>query len=199
MDFDFSSILDSMALTLMDYQYLDQLLNHRTIVFNEEVSENIIEKVFLPLKKFEEDDNNSPITIILNSPGGSVTDALFLCNVIDNYKKPLHILVPAYACSMATIILCAGNNNSNVTKSCYPFSFGLLHCGQTAVSGESTSVEDIMLFNKTLDEKIKNYIITNTKITPDMYQEHHRKQWYLSAIELKNLGLIDTIIGADSE
>ena len=181
-----------------DYQYFHQLLHKRTILFNDEVDEGIVESIYLPLKDFENDQDTTPVTLILNSPGGSVTDALFMCNVIDNYSKPLKIVVPAYACSMGTVILCAGNKNPNVTKYCYPFSFGLLHSGQTAISGESTSVEDAIFFNKSIDDMIKNYIITNTKITEDLYAAHHRKQWYLSATEMKEYGLIHKIIGCDT-
>lgn len=199
MEFDLSELFSSMGISLEECQYLDQLLNHRTILFNEEVDSNVIEKVYIPLKNFEEDTDTTPITLILNSPGGSLPDALFLCNVIDNYKKPLTILVPGYACSMATILLCAGNKNPNITKTCYPFSFGLLHSGQTSISGESTSVEDAMQFNKIIDEKIKKYILDNTKITAELYQEHHRKQWYFTAEELLEFGLVDKIIGADSD
>ena len=177
------------------YQYFNQLLKKRTIVLNSEIDENILETVVLPLKDFEQDDSFEPVTLILNTPGGSVADGLMLCNVIDNYKIPLEIIVPSYACSMGTIILGSGNKNPNVTKKAYPFSFALFHSGQTYVGGESTSVEDVMNFNKGVDNKIKNYIITNTNITEELYDAHHRKQWYISADEMLEYGLIDEIIG----
>jgi len=177
------------------YQYFNQLLKKRTIVLNSEIDENILETVVLPLKDFEQDDSFEPVTLILNTPGGSVADGLMLCNVIDNYRIPLEIIVPSYACSMGTIILCSGNKNPNVTKKAYPFSFALFHSGQTYVGGESTSVEDVMNFNKGVDNKIKNYIITNTNITEELYDAHHRKQWYISADEMLEYGLIDEIIG----
>ena len=178
------------------YQYFNQLLKKRTIVLNAEIDENILETVVLPLKDFEQDDSFEPVTLILNTPGGSVADGLMLCNVIDNYKIPLEIIVPSYACSMGTIILCSGNKNPNITKKAYPFSFALFHSGQTYVGGESTSVEDVMNFNKSVDNKIRDYIITNTNITEELYDAHHRKQWYISAEEMLKYGLIDEIIGA---
>lgn len=178
------------------YQYFNQLLKKRTIVLNAEIDENILETVVLPLKDFEQDDSFEPVTLILNTPGGSVADGLMLCNVIDNYKIPLEIIVPSYACSMGTIILCSGNKNPNVTKKAYPFSFALFHSGQTYVGGESTSVEDVMNFNKSVDNKIRDYIITNTNITEELYDAHHRKQWYISAEEMLKYGLINEIIGA---
>lgn len=181
------------------YQYFKNLLQRRTIILNSEIDENILENVVLPLKDFEEDDSNSKITLILNTPGGSVADGLMLCNVIDNYKKPLEIIVPSYSCSMGTIILCSGNNNPNITKKCYPFSFALFHSGQTYVGGESTSVDDVIDFNRGVDNRIKEYVIKNTNITEDLYEKHHRKQWYLTADEMLEYHLVDQIIGKESD
>lgn len=177
------------------YQYFNQLLKKRTIVLNAEIDESILETVVLPLKDFEQDKNDTPVKLILNTPGGSVADGLMLCNIIDNYKKPLEIIVPSYSCSMGTIILCSGNKNPHVIKKAYPFSFALFHSGQTYVGGESTSVEDVMNFNKGVDNKIRDYIIANTNITEELYDAHHRKQWYISADEMLEYGLIDEIIG----
>lgn len=183
------------SISPIDYQYFNNLLNKRTIILNDEINESFFECVVLPLLDFEQDDSNKLVRLYLNTPGGSVADGLTLCNIIDNYKKPLEIVVPSYACSMGTIILCSGNDNSNVIKKAYPSTFALFHSGQTYVGGESTSVEDVMNFNKSVDEKIKQYIITHTKITEEEYMAHHRKQWYLTADEMLSYGLIDEIIG----
>lgn len=196
-DPEFLGIVDKYSgLDAITYQYFNQLLNKRTIVLNAEIDESILETVVLPLKDFEQDTDDTPVKLILNTPGGSVADGLMLCNIIDNYKKPLEIIVPSYSCSMGTIILCSGNKNPNVIKKAYPFSFALFHSGQTYVGGESTSVEDVMNFNKGVDNKIRDYIIANTNITEELYDAHHRKQWYISAEEMLKYGLINEIIGA---
>lgn len=177
------------------YQYFNYYKNHRTVVFNRAVDDSIVETVILPLLEFEKDDSYDPVTLILSTPGGSVSDGLILCNVIDQYKKPLNIIVYGYACSMGTIILCSGNKNANVTKFCYPFSFGLFHAGYSAIEGESLSVEDRMDFNKKTDGMIRDYVVANTNITEDEYRRNERRQWYLNAQEMKEKGLIDIIIG----
>lgn len=198
-DFSFLDFAEEVSnLDPVAYAYFDGILRNRTIILNEEITENILETVFIPLKKFEDDEDKTPVKLILNTPGGSVADGLMLCGLIDNYKKPLEILVPGYACSMGTIILCAGNKNPNVIKRCYPFSFALFHSGQTYVGGESTSVEDVMLFNKSTDERIRDYILANTNISAEIYDAHHRKQWYLTAKEMKEYKLVHEIIGEDN-
>ena len=62
--------LNAAELSPTMYQYYDQLFNHRTIILNDDISERIVEFVYLPLKAFEEDDSNEPVTLILNSSGG---------------------------------------------------------------------------------------------------------------------------------
>lgn len=179
------------------YQYFNHYKNHRTIIFNHAVDENIVETVILPLLEFENDDSSEPVKLILSTVGGSVSDGLILCNIIDNYKKPLEIYVYGYACSMGTIILCAGNKNQNVRKYCYPFSFGLFHAGYSAIEGESLSVEDRIEFNKKTDNSIRDYVIENTNITAEEYKINERRQWYLNAKDMKEKGLVDAIIGVD--
>lgn len=197
---DFLSFAQEVStLDRINYQYFNQLLNNRTIILNEEIGDNILECVIIPLREFEKDDCSSEVTLILNTIGGSVADGLALCTVLDTYKKPIKVIVPSYACSMGTLMLCAGNKNPNVTKIAYPFAFGLFHSGQTFVGGESTSVEDIMDFNKGVDAAIRNYVINNTKITAELYDSHNRKQWYITAQDMKNYGLVHKIVGDDDD
>lgn len=190
-------IEDQSNLDPVMYQYFNHYKNHRTIVFNRAVDDSIVEMVILPLLEFEADEDNTPVKLIISTVGGSVSDGLILCNIIDNYKKPLEIYIYGYACSMGTIILCSGNNNPNVSKYCYPFSFGLFHAGYSAVEGEALSVEDQMAFNKQTDTMIRDYVVANTKITAEEYKANERRQWYLTAKEMQEKGLIDIIIGGD--
>lgn len=173
------------------YHWLEQ----RTIIFNQAVDSNMVEMVYLPLKEFENDDSTKPVTLIVNSVGGSVMDGLALINLIDNYKKPLNIIVYGYACSMAGLILCAGNNNPNVKKYAYPYSIILLHDGYAALEGEAGTVEDIQAFNKRTDNMIKDYVIKNTNISEEEYEYNiHRHQYYMFGEDAKEKGLIDEIL-----
>lgn len=181
------------------YQYFHQLLNKKTVVLNSEIDESVLETVVLPLKDFESSEDDTPIKLILNTPGGSIADGLMLCNVIDNYKHKLEIIVPSYSCSMGTIILCSGNKNPNVIKKAYPFSFALFHSGQTVVGGETSTVDDIVDFNRSVNSKIRDYVIENTNITPELYDSHYRKQWYLTAEDMLQYHLIDEIISKESD
>ena len=164
---DLSELVASGGMNAIQYQYFNQLMNHRTIVLNDEIDGCLIETVILPLKDFEEDDSNAPVTLILNTVGGSISDSTCLMNIIDEYKKPLNIVVYSYACSMGSILLCAGNKNPNVKKYCYPFTFFLFHAGHIQLSDSTTAAKDFMKFSESVDESIKNYIVENTNMTEE--------------------------------
>lgn len=192
--------LNAAELSPTMYQYYDQLFNHRTIILNDDISERIVECVYLPLKSFEEDDSTEPVTLILNSSGGSVSDGFFLAHYLSQYSKPLNIIVLGYACSMATVLLAAGGKNENVIRYCYPCSYVLIHDGYVALAAaEAKTANDIMSFNNEIDKMIRQFFLENTNLTAEEYDTHARKQWFLFANEMKEKNLIDKIIGVDEE
>ena len=200
---DFTELLDGLfsgGIDPVTFQYYNQLLNHRTIVLNYCIDEDVVEKVYLPLRDFEEDSNQKPVTLIMNCTGGSVADGFFLAHYLKNYKKKLNIIVPGYAASMAAIILCGGGKNPNITRYVYPSSYALIHDGYIAIDpSESKTAGDIMAFNNSIDEDIRDFVISNTKITPELYDKQSRHQWFIKADEMVELGLADKIIGQESE
>ena len=192
--------LNAAELSPAMYQYYDQLFHHRTIILNDDISEHIIEYVYIPLLNFERDDSMEPVTLILNSSGGSVSDGFFLAHYLTHYSNTLNIQVLGYACSMATVFLAAGGKNENIIRSCYPCSYVLIHDGYVALSAaEAKTANDIMAFNNEIDTKIRQFFLDNTNLTEQEYDTHARHQWFLFADEMKEKNLIDKIIGVDEE
>jgi len=199
-ELDFLGMLDNTSISVETYQYFHQLFHNRTIVFNNAVDEDIIEKYYLPLLDFENDDSTKPVTMILNSFGGFVTEGFFFAHYLSQYKKPLNIIVTGCAASMAAIILAAGNKNPNITRYCYPSSYALIHDGYTAIgASESKTASDIMAFNDSVDDDIRDFIVENTNITAEEYDAHTRHQWFLKAPDMIKYGLADKIIGKDDD
>ncbi len=198
-DLDFLSLVqDTSSLDPVMYEYFNQRFNHRTIVFNRDVTEDIVETIWLPLRNFELDDSAAPVTLIINSMGGSVTDGLFLAHYLANYSKPLNVIITGCAASMAAVILAGCGKNPNITRFCYPSSYALIHDGYVALAAsEAKTAQDMMAFNNKVDKDIRKFIIDHTNITAEQYDEHVRHQWFIDAKEMLELGLCDKIIGDD--
>ena len=188
------------------YQYYKGLANNRVILAGE-IMDDIVENVAIPLLdmiKEKEDTREKilkeyplkldPIEIIIHSPGGSVYDSMFLANIIDKATVPIKVKILGNALSMGMIIAMAGYNNPNVTKECYGFSIGLIHAGSLKMEGEANVVRDTMEFNDKYSEMMKQYILSHSKITEEEYEAHNSKQWYLTADEMLNYGIVDKVI-----
>lgn len=191
-----AQLMDS-GIKVYDYQYYNQLTNNRTVVLNSEIGDDFLERVYLPLRDFENDSDERPVTLIMSTPGGGVFDALFLCDYLKHYKKKLNIIVCGCAFSMGAVILCGISSNPNITRMAYPNSVFLIHDGYTALNGstEAKTAQDIMKFNETVDERVGKIIVSGLNITQEEYDSKARKQWFMFADEAKERGLIDTIIG----
>jgi len=99
---------------------------------------------------------------------------------------------------MAAVILCGGGKNDNVTRYCYPSTYALIHDGYIALqASEAKTASDIMAFNEKVDDDIRDFMLKNTNITAEQYDAKTRHQWFLSAKEMKELNLIDIIIGEE--
>ena len=166
-------------------------MEERIINLNGEIYNDIVENVILPLKTMEKEDPKKPVHIYLNTFGGSVLDGLVLCEILDNIKCPVTIEVLGYAFSMGIYILMAGYNNPNVKKVCHNFSFGLLHAGSVSLAGDAKKVRQTQRFNEAIDEKIRKYILSHSKITEEEYEIHEDQEWYLYANDLLKYGIVD--------
>lgn len=177
----------------VSYQYYEGLRKRR-IILNEAIEADIVERVIIPLLDMDSDGSGEPIEIILSTPGGTIFDSLVLCDIIDRLKTPTTIRVMGYAFSMGGLFLCAGHNNPNVRKVCYPFSVALLHSGSVGVEGNANTVKDTIKFNEEMNEKIREYVLTHSRITEDEYARMERYEWYMGAEKMLELGLVDEIL-----
>lgn len=177
------------------YQYFKGL-NERRIVFNEDVDDAIVESTMLPLIEMDNDGTGKPITIIINTCGGALFSGMPLCDIIDNLKTPTTILVLGHAYSMGSYFLMAGYNNPNVTKKCYKHSTALLHGGSSYMEGTSATVKDTFKFTERFEDRLRDYTLSHSKITPEEYERMERYEWYMDSDDMLKYGLVDEVIGA---
>lgn len=174
------------------YQYYKSL-NERTIIINQEIAEDLIEMAVLPFMQMN-DDGLGPIKVILSTNGGDIYSGFALVDAIENAKVPTTIQIVGMAASMGTLIAMAGKNNANVKTVCSPFSVGLLHSGSQYMEGSAHAVKDTFDFAQHYEDKIKDYILSHSKIDEDYYSKIERKELWLDADEMLRLGIVDEII-----
>lgn len=175
------------------YQYY-KCLHNRQIIINEQIGDNLLETAILPFMQMDNDGSGKPIEIIISTIGGEIYNGFNFIDQIEKAKTPTTIHIMAMAASMGFLISMAGKNNPNVKTVCHPFSVGLLHSGSQYMSGSAHSVKDTFNFSQHYEEKIKNYILSHTKIDEDLYEKVERKEYWMDSDEMMRLGIVDEII-----
>lgn len=176
----------------------DELLKERKILINCGIDEGCIELISAQIMKFNKQDKDipvekrKPIYLLINSLGGEVFSGLNCCSLIKSSKTPVIGVVLAYAYSMGAVIFSACHK-----KLMFENSSILIHDGSTSLSGSANKVKDLQKFYNLIDNKIKDIIVSNSKISSEEYDANIDRELYMMAEECKEKGLCDSIIGID--
>lgn len=172
-----------------------EYLKDRKIIFNQQVDDSLVERVIMQILKWNKEDEGKSedeikdIELFINTPGGVVDIGLILCEVIKKSKTPVNCTVLGMAASMGSLITMACKK-----RRAYKFSNVLIHDGSTMLHGTSNKVKDHFKFQEKKDEQIKTFILENTSITSDKYDEMIDREWWLTAENALQYGIIDEII-----
>lgn len=175
----------------IDYQYYKNLINN-TIILNRDIDNELLEYAILPLIEMDNNPEVKEINIILNSLGGDVYSGFSLVSVLESLKTKTTIRIMGIAASMGGLIAMAKNTNLKVI--CDRWSVGLIHSGSQYMEGSTHAVRDTFKFSERYEEKIKEYILSHTKITEEMYKEIERQEFWMDADDMLKYGIVDEII-----
>lgn len=197
------SELEDMILDKVDsideYFYLRDL-KQRKLFINTAIDQSSIIAVIRHIMQYNADDRDipvekrKPILLYLTSEGGQVDAGFELIDVIQNSKTPVYTINLGYWYSMGFLIGIAGHKRFASSNSKM-----LMHDGSTFVYNSGAKAQDQMRFQAKTDERIKQYVMSRSKITSDDYDKQFRSEWYLFADEAKEMGFVDYIIGEDCE
>lgn len=190
---DVSGVLDT---SLPDPGLLEpyRRLREREIVWNDDIDDATID-IALYIKKWNEEDkgidvkDRKPIKIFINSDGGSVDTVLHVIDMIRLSKTPVYTIGMGRVYSAGGLLLMAGHKR-------YIFSHTscLIHDGSSGAIGSIGKMLDNLEFTKRLEEKMKQYILTSTHITAEMYDQNYRRDWFMFSEEMIELGIADEIV-----
>lgn len=173
-------------------------LEKRVLIFNEDVTDSILENYIMYILKWNAEDKHIPaeqrkkIWIVLNSPGGEKLAGMMFLDVIKQSKTPIYCLIVSLAASMASYI-------PMVSWKTYAFAHSVvcIHDGEVGVVQTTRKANDTMNFIKKCDERLDALVIENTKITPEFLDNIADREYYMFADEAKELGIVDYIVGTD--
>lgn len=165
----------------------------RTIYLDDEINEDSASLFIKCLRYLDKTMGN--ITIILNSPGGCVTQGFAIYDAIKLCNNEIEIRVLGMAMSIASIILQAGDKRLMAQNARY-----MIHVGDMEIEGHFKNVKRAVAENEAMDKICVDIYIEKIKeINPNYKRSQVQKlmefDTYISSQRCLELGLIDEITG----
>lgn len=134
-------------------------------------------------------EERKPISIYIDSNGGSIESTLMLVNTMINSKTPVYTINVGWAYSSAGLILAAGHKRYG-----FPGTSVLVHSGSMFVGGVKEQAESAKKHLDKLDKKFTDLLLEKTGIDSKTYKAKAPKDWYLDTDEALKYNIIDEVV-----
>jgi ATP-dependent Clp protease protease subunit len=174
------------------YDIYSRLLEDRIIFMAGVVSDEIANLIIAQILYLVSKDPKKEIKLYINSPGGSVTAGLAIYDTMQYINCPISTVCVGLAGSMAAVLLAAGTKGKRFAL---PNSEILLHQVAGGVSGQASEIEITAKQILKIKEKINQIVAKHTGQKLDKVEKDADRDFYLSAQEGKEYGIVDEVIG----
>lgn len=134
-------------------------------------------------------EERKPIKLYIDSHGGDIIAGFIAIDAIKMSKTPVYTVNMGSAYSMGLCIYVAGHK-----RYAYPHSTFLFHEGSVGLGADAGKFKNFSKFYEELLNKLKQHLIDNTKITPELYKEKDRDDWWFFVDEAIEYGFCDEIL-----
>ncbi|WP_123609734.1 ATP-dependent Clp protease proteolytic subunit [Mobilisporobacter senegalensis] len=175
------------------YDIFSRLLNDRIIMLNGIVTNESASLIIAQMLFLESADWNKDIHFYINSPGGSVTDGFAIMDTMNYIKCDVSTISVGQSGSAASLLLASGTKGKRFALK---NSEVLIH--QPSISGGlQGQTTDIKIHSDWLEKtkgKLHEIYSSLTGQHIDKIKEDMERDYYMTAEQAKNYGLIDKIL-----
>ena len=168
-----------------------RLLKDRIIFIGTPIDDGVANSVIAQLLFLQMEDPKKDIHIYINSPGGVVTGGMAIYDTINFLQCDVTTYCIGMAASMATVLLAAGTKGKRFAL---PNSRVMIHQPSGGAGGQTADIsiaaKEILRWRATLNETIAKH----TGKTAEQVGKDSDRDYYLSATEAKEYGLVDHVV-----
>ena len=169
----------------------------RILFLGSEVNDGIANSLVAQMLYLDSEDSGKPIYLYINSPGGSVTAGLAIYDTIQYVKSDVVTICVGLAASMGAFLLAAGTKGKRVAL---PHSRIMIHQPLGGTSRRQASdieieAREILRMKEMLNRSLSDM----SGQSFEKIEKDTDRDYFLSAQEAKDYGLIDRVIAHPSE
>ena len=173
------------------YDLPSRLLKDRIILVTEESNPATSTSIVAQLLALEAEDADAPITMYINSPGGSITDGMAIYDIMNRISCPIITIGVGMAASMGAVLLSSGTKGM---RYCTPNATVMIHQPLGGVQGQATEIEIVAQRILKLRKKLYSLLAKNAGVDFEVMARACERDNYLEAEEALKLGLVDKVL-----
>ena len=169
----------------------------RILFLGSEVTDAVANALVAQMLYLDSEDNSKPIYLYINSPGGSVTAGLAIYDTMQYAKSEVVTICVGLAASMGAFLLGAGTKGKRLAL---PHSRIMIHQPLGGTSQRQASDIEIEAKEILRIKDMLNHSMADMTGQPfEKIEKDTDRDYFLSAAEAKDYGLIDRVIAHPSE
>ena len=165
------------------------LFKERIVFVLGPVDDNMANSIVSQLLFLEADNQEKPIYMYINSPGGSVTAGMSIYDTMQFISAPVHTVCLGQACSMGAFLLSAGDKRFSMRSSRI-----MIHQPLGGYQGQATDMEIHMNEMLRIKQYLNEVLAANCNKTYEQIIKDTDRDNFMGAIEAQEYGLIDEIL-----
>jgi len=155
------------------------------------INDQVANLIVAQLLYLANEDPERDIQFYINSPGGQITSGLAIYDTMQLISAPVTTTAVGMAASMATILLTGGTSGRR-----YALPSATIHLHQPlgGVQGQATDIEIEAKEILRMRELLNSILKTHTGLTDEQIREYTDRNFYMTAEQAVELGIIDKVL-----
>ena len=177
------------------YDIYSLLLKERIIFLGSSIYDQIANNIIAQLLFLDREDPERDISLYINSPGGVISSGLAIMDTMRLIRPDVSTICVGMTASMATVLLCAGAKGKR-----YALTNSTVHMHQalTSAQGQASDIEIAAREILRQQDIIRTVISEATGQTYEKIATDSDRDFYLSADQAQEYGLIDEVLASPS-
>ncbi|WP_437593425.1 ATP-dependent Clp protease proteolytic subunit [Sorangium sp. So ce1000] len=173
-----------------EWNIFSRLLKDRIVFIGTEIDDFVANAVIAQFLFLESEDPEKEIQVYINSPGGIVTSGLAMFDTMQYVRCPVSTMCIGQAASMGAVLLSAGRKGRRFAL---PHARVMIHQPLGGARGQATDIEIQAREIKKIKETLIDILVDATGKNRDELAKDIERDFYLSATQAKEYGLIDEV------
>ena len=173
------------------FDIFSRLLKDRIIFLDEDVNDVSAGLVVAQLLFLESEDPTKDINLYINSPGGSVTAGMAIYDTMQYVKCDVSTICIGMAASMGAFLLAGGTKGKRYAL---PNAEVMIHQPSGGAQGQATEIRIVAEQILKTKKKLNEILAANTGQPLEKIAQDTERDYFMSAQEALDYGLIDRVI-----